>query len=72
MLNTLIEKMMTYALRRGLEIYDRPTLERIQQAVAKDDYRFQTMVQEIVKSLPFQERRGEDVDGALTLTGGSR
>lgn len=57
----LTEKMMTYALRRGLEVYDRPTIEGIQRALAEDDYRFQTMVHEIAKSLPFRARRGEDV-----------
>lgn len=57
----LTEKMLTYALRRGLEVYDRPTVEKIQTALESEDYRLQTMVREIVKSLPFQARRGEDV-----------
>jgi len=58
---TLTEKMLTYALRRSLQPYDRATVERIQEAVTNDDYRFRTMVDEIVKSLPFQARRGEDL-----------
>ena len=58
---TLTSKMLTYALRRGLKPYDRRTVENIHRAVAQDGYRFRTMVHAIVKSLPFQARRGEDV-----------
>jgi hypothetical protein len=62
---TLTEKMLTYALRRGLKPYDRRTVENIHRAVADDDYHFRTLVHQIVKSLPFQSRRGEDVAGGL-------
>jgi mono/diheme cytochrome c family protein len=58
---TLIERMMTYALRRGLQTYDRRTVESIHRALAADDYRFRTLVLEIVKSVPFQARRGEEL-----------
>jgi hypothetical protein len=68
----LSEKMLTYALRRGLESYDLRTLDSIQRTVAADGYRFRTMVYEIVNSLPFQARRGEDMAGGITLNGGSR
>jgi hypothetical protein len=56
----LAEKMLTYALGRGVEYYDRPTLERINAALAKNDYRFATLVTEIVKSEPFRLRRGKE------------
>ena len=62
---TLTQKMLTYALRRGLKPYDRRTVDGIHRAVAADGYRFRTMVHQIVKSLPFQARRGEDVAGGL-------
>ena len=58
---TLIEKMMTYGLGRGLQAYDRPAVDSVHRALTADGYRFRTMVQQIVKSLPFQSRRGEDV-----------
>lgn len=58
---TLTEKMLTYALGRGLRSYDRPAVEAIDGALAADGYRFQTLILEIVRSLPFQSRRGEDV-----------
>ncbi len=61
---TLTSKMLTYALRRSLQPYDRSTVESIHRAVAADDYRLRTMVHQIVKSLPFQSRRGEDATGA--------
>jgi hypothetical protein len=61
----LTEKMLTYALRRGLKPYDRRTVESIHRAVADDGYHFRTLVHQIVKSLPFQARRGEDIAGGL-------
>jgi hypothetical protein len=58
---TLIEKMMTYALGRGLKNYDRRTVDSIQRTLSADGYRFQTLIEQIVGSLPFQSRRGEEV-----------
>jgi hypothetical protein len=54
----LTEKMLTYALGRGAESYDRPAVERIVQRLEEDDYRFSALVTEIVKSDPFLKRRG--------------
>ena len=56
---TLIEKMMTYALGRGLKTYDRQTVDNINRALGADGYRFQTLVQTIIESPAFQSRRGE-------------
>ena len=56
----LTEKMLTYALGRGVEYYDRPAVERIVKAVAASDYRFSALVTEIVKSDPFRKRRGTE------------
>jgi hypothetical protein len=57
----LIEKMLTYSLGRGLERYDRKTVDEIQRRLAAAGYPFQTLIHEIVRSLPFQSRRGEAV-----------
>ncbi|HXG64883.1 MAG TPA: DUF1592 domain-containing protein [Blastocatellia bacterium] len=54
----LTEKLLTYALGRGLERYDRPTVKKIAGRVAASDYRFSSLILEIVNSLPFQMRRG--------------
>lgn len=56
----LAEKMLIYALGRGLEYYDRPTVLKIEKALAANDYRFSTLVTEIVKSDPFRKRRGSE------------
>ncbi len=50
----LAEKLLTYALGRGLERYDRPTVKVIVQQVADSNYRFSSLVLAIVNSLPFQ------------------
>ena len=55
----LTEKMLTYALGRGLEPYDRTTVAQIERRLAASDYKFQSMIYEIVRSLPFQMRRGQ-------------
>ena len=55
----LTEKMLTYALGRGLERYDRRTVREITAKVAASGYRFQTLIYEIAGSLPFQMRRAE-------------
>jgi hypothetical protein len=55
----LADKMLTYALGRGTERYDRCAVEEIARSLKKNDYRFSTLVIEIVKSDPFQKRRGK-------------
>jgi mono/diheme cytochrome c family protein len=55
----LIEKIMTYAIGRGMQPYDNRSLDRIAAALTADGYHFQTLIDEVVKSLPFQSRRGE-------------
>ncbi|MBV6431095.1 MAG: hypothetical protein IANPNBLG_01217 [Bryobacteraceae bacterium] len=55
----LTEKMLTYALGRGLEKSDRTFVRQIVSRLAADDYRFSRLVLEIVKSPPFRMRRGE-------------
>jgi len=52
--NTMTEKMLTYALGRGLEYYDMPVVRGIVKDSAKNNYRFATIVMDIVKSTPFQ------------------
>jgi hypothetical protein len=54
----ITEKMLTYALGRGLERYDRPAVKKIVSGMAANQYRFSSLVLGIVNSLPFQERRG--------------
>ena len=50
---------MTYALGRGLDYYDMPTLRRIVREAAEDDYRFQAVIRGIVTSDAFLMRRSQ-------------
>jgi hypothetical protein len=51
------EKLLTYALGRGLERQDRRTVKTIAARVAEKGYHFSALVQEIVNSLPFRMKR---------------
>jgi hypothetical protein len=53
----LSEKLLAYALGRGLEPYDIPAVRRITNAVVLDGYRSSTLIREIVRSFPFQYRK---------------
>ncbi|MCX6626748.1 MAG: DUF1592 domain-containing protein [Candidatus Solibacter sp.] len=55
----IVEKMLTYSLGRGLGSYDRRTVDEIDRNLAASGYGFQRLIFEIVRSLPFQSRRGE-------------
>jgi hypothetical protein len=57
---TLVEKMLTYALGRGLEYYDQCAVDDITHAMDSADDRFSSLVLAIVQSDPFQKRRGKD------------
>ena len=59
---TLTEKLMIYALGRGLQYYDRPVVRDIVRQAAKQDYRFSSLVMGIVTSTPFQNRVAGDED----------
>jgi hypothetical protein len=55
----LIEKMLTYALGRGVEYYDKCAIDQISTATAQNGNKFSSLFIEIVKSEPFQQRRGQ-------------
>jgi hypothetical protein len=54
---TVTEKLLTYALGRGLEYYDAPTVRAIGHGARDQDYRFSSVVLGVVKSAPFQMRK---------------
>ncbi len=62
-IRNLSERMLAYALGRGLEFCDRPTLKNITKELAKNDYRSSTLILEIAKSYPFQYRRDSQTEG---------
>jgi hypothetical protein len=56
---TVAERLMSYALGRGVEAYDRPALRRIVRDASRDNFRWSSVVIGIVSSTPFQMRRAE-------------
>ena len=56
LLRTIAEKLLTYALGRGVDYLDAPTVRRIVRDAARDDYRWSSLVLGIVRSAPFQQR----------------
>tara|TARA_B100001123_G_scaffold72463_1_gene81319 strand:- start:1642 stop:4056 length:2415 start_codon:yes stop_codon:yes gene_type:complete len=57
---TVTEKLMTYALGRGVEYYDHPSIRRIVRSAETDDYRWSSLILGIVESSPFQMRKARE------------
>ncbi len=62
--STVIEKLMTYALGRGLEAHDAPAIRSIARSTAAEQFRLPALIAAIVSSKPFQMRQAE---GTKTL-----
>ena len=56
---TMAEKLLTYALGRGVEHFDAPAIRRIVRDAKADDFRFSSLILGIVKSTPFQMRTSQ-------------
>ena len=56
----LTEKMLIYALGRGLEYYDECAVDKIIQRLEKNDYRFSQLILGVVTSEPFLQRSGSE------------
>ena len=56
---TVAEKLLTYALGRGIDHGDAPAVRAITRAAAADDYRLSSLILGIVESTPFQMRRSQ-------------
>jgi hypothetical protein len=54
---TTTERLLTYALGRGVEPFDMPAVRTIVRDAAQRDYRWSSVIMGIVKSVPFQMRR---------------
>jgi hypothetical protein len=65
---TLTEKLLTYALGRGLQPYDMPTVRSIVAHAEEDEYRFSTLVLGIVRSTPFQMKLKRSTQAATAET----
>ena len=62
------EKMLTYALGRGAEYYDMPTVRSIVKGAAADNYKLNSLIIGIVKSPPFQMNIRTDDGGAQSAS----
>jgi hypothetical protein len=56
LVHTVTEKLLTYALGRGVEYYDAPAIRKIVHEAQPADYRWSSLIIGIVNSLPFQMR----------------
>jgi hypothetical protein len=59
---TLTEKLMIYALGRGLEYYDQPAVRAILRDASREDYRLTSLITGVVQSTPFRMRRAANQD----------
>jgi len=55
----LVERLLAYALRRGVEFYDTPAVKQVVAALEANEYRGVALVDAVVASFPFQYRRNE-------------
>ena len=58
--STVVDRLLTYALGRGLEYYDMPTLRAIIREAEPKQYRLKDIIAAITASSPFQMRRSAD------------
>ena len=56
---TLAEKLLTFALGRGVEHYDASAIRKVVREARPDDYRFSSLIVGIATSIPFTMRRSE-------------
>ena len=63
---TLTEKLLIFALGRGLEYYDMPSVRQIEALAAENEYRFSSIILGIVASQPFRTRRAALPDELLS------
>jgi hypothetical protein len=55
----VVVQTVTYALGRDVSYYDEPSTKGIVAQLGRNEYRFSTLILEVVKSYPFQHRKGE-------------
>jgi mono/diheme cytochrome c family protein len=61
--STVTEKLLMYALGRNVQFFDEPAVRAIVKGAARDNYTFASLVQGVVRSVPFQMREAQPVNG---------
>lgn len=57
---TLTDRLLTYALGRGIERSDKCNLDSMTKSVENSSYKFSAIVEAVITSSPFRERRGDE------------
>ena len=65
-IRTVAEKLLTYALGRGVDYYDAPAIRRITRGLAAQDHRWSSLVLAVVASDQFRMRRAAGADDGVT------
>ncbi|MCY4598833.1 MAG: DUF1592 domain-containing protein [Acidobacteria bacterium] len=68
---TVTEKLLTYALGRGVNYYDAPMVRQLVRDLERDGYRWSTLVRGIVESMPFRMRRVPEPDRSVPAAAGN-
>ena len=66
--NTVTDRLLTYALGRGVEYYDQPAIRKITREAASNNYRWSSLILGIVSSTPFQMRLSKPQEPAAVRT----
>jgi hypothetical protein len=69
---TMTEKLMTYALGRSVDYYDMPAVRKIVREAAAENYRLSAIVKGIVRSQPFQMRKVPEPEAPVSSTAALR
>jgi mono/diheme cytochrome c family protein len=70
--NTVTDRLLTYALGRGVEYYDQPAIRKITREAAFNDYKWSSLILGIVNSTPFQMRMSKPQEPATVRTAQSQ
>jgi hypothetical protein len=70
--NTVTDRLLTYALGRGVEYYDQPAIRKITREAASNDYKWSSLILGIVNSTPFQMRMSKPQESATVRTAQSQ
>ena len=57
-----IDRLLTYALGRGLEAYDQPTIRNIAKQASTEDYRIHSIIEAVVSSTPFNFKKAPEAN----------
>ena len=70
--NTVTDRLLTYALGRGVEYYDQPSIRKITREAASNNYKWSSLILGIVNSVPFQMRMSKPQEPATVRTAQSQ